>query len=129
MFLKFKIDLCYMSNSQGNFYFYLFLLFLVEATNFPTIVISSLLRIHREDAVHYLRVNEHLMTRRRIFGGILDAKSLQSLKTKRAICYPFSFIVHNSKPVGHQVVDILLVYTLTDPFSFSNIWPKLEMVL
>ncbi|KDO55898.1 uncharacterized protein LOC102608613 isoform X1 [Citrus sinensis] len=79
---------------------------------------SSLLRIHREDAVHYLRVNEHLMTRRRIFGGILDAKSLQSLKTKRAICYPFSFIVHNSKPVGHQdLVGLLVSVLLLADFS------------
>ncbi|KAH9762728.1 Ephrin type-B receptor [Citrus sinensis] len=78
----------------------------------------SLLRIHREDAVHYLRVNEHLMTRRRIFGGILDAKSLQSLKTKRAICYPFSFIVHNSKPVGHQdLVGLLVSVLLLADFS------------
>lgn len=79
---------------------------------------SGLLIIHREDAVRYLRVNEHQMTRRRIFGGILDAKSLQSLKIKRALCYPSSFVVHNSKPVGHQdLVGLLISVLLLADFS------------
>ncbi|XVF34959.1 hypothetical protein REPUB_Repub18cG0103000 [Reevesia pubescens] len=51
--------------------------------------------------------SEHLRICQKIFGGILHAKSLRTLKMKRAICYPFSFIVYDTKPVGHQVVHFL----------------------
>ena len=61
------------------------------------------------DPLDHLRVSEHSMMCKKIFGGILYAKSLRMLKEKKAICYPFSFIVHNTKPVGHQVVKMLVV--------------------
>jgi hypothetical protein len=47
--------------------------------------------------------NESLMRRRRTFGSILDANSIQVLEEKREIFYLLSFILHNTKPVGHQV--------------------------
>ena len=47
--------------------------------------------------------NESLMRRRRIFGSILDANSVQEIEEKREIFYLLSFILHNTKPVGHQV--------------------------
>ncbi|XP_044463835.1 uncharacterized protein LOC123194611 isoform X2 [Mangifera indica] len=79
---------------------------------------SCLLRSSREGTLDYLRVSEHLMTRRRIYGGILLAKSLRTLKTKRTIYYPFSFVVHNSKPVGHQdLVGLLISILLLADFS------------
>lgn len=40
---------------------------------------------------------------KRAFGGIFDANSLQMLEEKRDIFYLLSFILHNTKPVGHQV--------------------------
>lgn len=41
--------------------------------------------------------------RRKIYGGILDINGLKVLEEKRDIFLVFSFLIHNSKPVGHQV--------------------------
>jgi hypothetical protein len=48
------------------------------------------------------RIKDALM-RKRITGGILDSNSLRTLKDRRNLLYPFSLILHNTKPVGHQV--------------------------
>jgi hypothetical protein len=48
------------------------------------------------------RVKDALM-RKRITGGILDSNTLRTLKDRRDLLYPFSLILHNTKPVGHQV--------------------------
>lgn len=40
---------------------------------------------------------------RRNYGGIITLDSLKSLKEKRYIPFLLSFVVHNTKPVGHQV--------------------------
>ncbi|KAF5726034.1 hypothetical protein HS088_TW23G00772 [Tripterygium wilfordii] len=69
---------------------------------------SRVLKAYRGDWPNYSRVCEHLMTCKRICGGILHSKSLRTLKTKRAISYPFSFILYNAKPVGHQVFGMLV---------------------
>ena len=61
---------------------------------------------HLREETHLNRAhgsNESLMGRRRTFGSILDAKSVQVFKEKREIFYLLSFILHNTKPVGHQV--------------------------
>ncbi|KAM3328622.1 hypothetical protein ACQJBY_026017 [Aegilops geniculata] len=55
-----------------------------------------------------------LFMRKRITGGILDSTTLRTLKDRRDFLYPFSLILHNSKPVGHQdlvglVISILLL--------------------
>ncbi|KAL4296133.1 hypothetical protein GQ457_12G022630 [Hibiscus cannabinus] len=68
----------------------------------------------RGDTVGCPGTSEHL----RMFGGILHAKNLQTLKLRRAICYPFSFIVYNTKPVGHQdLVGLLVSILLLGDFS------------
>ncbi|VAH73510.1 unnamed protein product [Triticum turgidum subsp. durum] len=59
------------------------------------------------------RIKDALM-RKRITGGILDSTTLRTLKDRRDFLYPFSLILHNSKPVGHQdlvglVISILLL--------------------
>jgi hypothetical protein len=48
------------------------------------------------------RVKDALM-RKRITGGVLDSNSLRTLRDRRDLFYPFSLILHNTKPVGHQV--------------------------
>jgi hypothetical protein len=48
------------------------------------------------------RIKDALM-RKRITGGVLNSNSLRTLKDRRDLFYPFSHILHNSKPVGHQV--------------------------
>ncbi|GLU09988.1 hypothetical protein SLE2022_268200 [Rubroshorea leprosula] len=73
---------------------------------------------HRSHSVAYLRAEEHLVSCKRICGGILRAKSLQRLKMRGSICYPFSFIVYNTKPVGHQdLVGLLISILLLGDFS------------
>ncbi|KAJ7973750.1 Ephrin type-B receptor [Quillaja saponaria] len=68
-------------------------------------------RIPRNQVDH-VRVNEHLMTSRRMAGEILNAKSLRTLKEKETISYPFTFIIYNTKPVGHQDLVGLIVSVL-----------------
>lgn len=71
----------------------------------------SFLRVHR-NLVHHLTSNEQLMIPRRMSYGILNAKSLKTLKEKVTINYPFAFIFYNTKPVGHQVVKYSLLSAL-----------------
>ncbi|KAI3915295.1 hypothetical protein MKX01_035554 [Papaver californicum] len=58
--------------------------------------------------------SENLVTLKGTYGGILDTFSLQVLDEKKNISYLCSFILNNTKPVGHQdlvglVISILLL--------------------
>lgn len=64
----------------------------------------SLLRSPGNPACH-MTGNEQLLLPRRIPGGILHPKSLRTLKEKKTIFYPFAFIIYNTKPIGHQVLN------------------------
>lgn len=44
-------------------------------------------------------------------GAALDVNNLQMLDEKRDIFYLLSFILQNTKPVGHQVSLVLIVST------------------
>ncbi|KAJ7958849.1 Ephrin type-B receptor [Quillaja saponaria] len=56
--------------------------------------------------------------RRRAFGAILDVNSLEVLDEKRDIFYLLSFILHNTKPVGHQdLVGLVISMLLLGDFS------------
>lgn len=48
------------------------------------------------------RTEENCM-RRKMHGVVLDVNNLQMLDEKRDIFYLLSFILQNTKPVGHQV--------------------------
>ncbi|XP_076923792.1 uncharacterized protein LOC143586032 [Bidens hawaiensis] len=76
-------------------------------------------------------INDY-MTEKKSYGRVLDVNSLKSLKENRQIIsYPLSFIIHNTKPVGHQdlvglVISMLLLgdfslilLTLLQLYSFS----------
>ena len=41
--------------------------------------------------------------RQKSYRGLIDTNSLQMLEEKRDMFYLLSFIVRNTKPVGHQV--------------------------
>lgn len=58
--------------------------------------------IHRGNPPGHLS-NEVTMMRKKICGGVLDTYSLRMLREKKDIFYPFSLILYNTKPVGHQV--------------------------
>ncbi|KAJ6994791.1 hypothetical protein NC653_017555 [Populus alba x Populus x berolinensis] len=58
------------------------------------------------------RNRDSYMRRKRIYGGIIDTNSLRMLEEKRDLFYLISFIVHNTKPVGHQDLVGLVISTL-----------------
>ncbi|URD89015.1 glycine-rich protein [Musa troglodytarum] len=79
-------------------------------------------------------MNREAVLHKRISGGVLDSSSLRMLEEKKKdLFYPFSLIVHNTKPVGHQdlvglVISILLLadfslvlLTLLQLYSFSMV--------
>ncbi|XP_059638281.1 uncharacterized protein LOC132280165 isoform X2 [Cornus florida] len=79
---------------------------------------SRLLSTHQGKALNHLRVSEHLMTNKRIFRGISHIKSLQKLGENKNIFYPLSFIIHNTKPIGHQdLVGLVISILLLGDFS------------
>lgn len=65
------------------------------------------------------RTDDNYM-RRQIHGAALDVNNLQMLDEKRDIFYLLSFILQNTKPVGHQVFLVLIVFTdLVDKIASS----------
>ncbi|PKA55884.1 hypothetical protein AXF42_Ash014556 [Apostasia shenzhenica] len=84
-----------------------------------------------EAEIVHLRSREAAQRRSRIIGVIIDSQSLRRLEDKKDIFYPVSFVMHNTKPVGHQdlvglVISILLLgdfslvlLTLLQLYSFS----------
>ncbi|PWA99263.1 hypothetical protein CTI12_AA010250 [Artemisia annua] len=68
---------------------------------------------HRVNVVEPRRESELLMTHRRASGWILNQDSLRTLR-ENMLWYPLSFIICNTKPIGHQdlvglVISILLL--------------------
>ncbi|PPD77330.1 hypothetical protein GOBAR_DD25754 [Gossypium barbadense] len=56
--------------------------------------------------------------RRRSYGSLIDTNNLQMLEEKRDMFYLLSFIVHNTKPVGHQdLVGLVISMLLLGDFS------------
>lgn len=64
----------------------------------------------RDGSSGNLPENETIVTRKRI-SGVLDTCSLRVLEHRRDIFYPFSLMVHNTKPIGHQVISTLSILT------------------
>lgn len=56
---------------------------------------------------------------KRAYEGILDTNKLQMLEEKRDIFYLLSFILHNTKPVGHQV-SVMLITAKVDLHAIAN---------
>ncbi|KAL8171635.1 hypothetical protein V2J09_023439 [Rumex salicifolius] len=64
------------------------------------------------------RNNENLLRPRRAYGVILDSNSLYSVRESRDLFFPFSLILHNTKPVGHQdLVGLVISILLLGDFS------------
>lgn len=47
---------------------------------------------------------EAVLRRKRVNGSIIDRHNVHTLDDKKDIFYPLSFVMHNTKPVGHQVL-------------------------
>ncbi|WCJ29541.1 hypothetical protein M5689_011168 [Euphorbia peplus] len=64
------------------------------------------------------RGNENYPRRRKGYGGSIDTNSLQMLEEKRDVFWILSFIIHNTKPVGHQdLVGLVISMLLLGDFS------------
>ncbi|KAK4340762.1 hypothetical protein RND71_039263 [Anisodus tanguticus] len=65
-----------------------------------------------------LRGDEKSTVKQKFYGGILDIDSLKMLKEKRDVFYVLSFLIHNTKPVGHQdLVGLVISILLLGDFS------------
>ena len=65
------------------------------------------LQRNRAHLSSHRRIEDNYM-RRRTHGAALDVNNLHMLDEKRDIFYLLSFILHNTKPVGHQVCCIAI---------------------
>ncbi|KAF6164272.1 hypothetical protein GIB67_010242 [Kingdonia uniflora] len=74
--------------------------------------------IHADNPLGHLRNGANNTMTRRICGGVLDTCVLRTLKEKNDIFYPFSYIIHNTRPVGHQdLVGLVISVLLLGDFS------------
>ncbi|PIA64560.1 hypothetical protein AQUCO_00100200v1 [Aquilegia coerulea] len=71
--------------------------------------------IHRDNHLN----SESLVTRKKIFGEIVDYQSLRMVEDRKDIFFPLSFVLHNTKPVGHQVDLVGLVISILLLGDFS----------
>uniref|UniRef100_A0A803LBH3 DUF8003 domain-containing protein n=1 Tax=Chenopodium quinoa TaxID=63459 RepID=A0A803LBH3_CHEQI len=75
---------------------------------------------HWEDSLldNVSKTDEYLMRQKRSYGAILDIENIRDLEEKRDIFFPFSLILHNTKPVGHQdLVGLFISILLLGDFS------------
>lgn len=105
------MDLYYPGGSHGKTFFLILLVLYLYSFEliFSLPVNFSLPRVQRDGQLENQKVSEQIMARRGIIGGILHSKNLRTLKLRRTIYYPFAIILHNSKPVGHQVIQMLIL--------------------
>ncbi|CAN4084720.1 unnamed protein product [Withania somnifera] len=69
-------------------------------------------------AFDLVRVNEHATMQKRMPGEILNDKNLEALKDQLTLCYPFYYIIRNTRPVGHQdVIGLVISILLLGDFS------------
>ncbi|KAK8543142.1 hypothetical protein V6N13_136324 [Hibiscus sabdariffa] len=62
--------------------------------------------------------SEGFARRQRGYGRVIDTNNIQMLEEKRDMFYLLSFIVHNTKPVGHQdLVGLVISMLLLGDFS------------
>lgn len=60
------------------------------------------------------------MSQRRIGGGVIDRLTLRSLEDRRNFLFPFSLILHNVRPFGHQdLVGLIISILLLGDFSLT----------
>ncbi|KAL3844214.1 hypothetical protein ACJIZ3_001617 [Penstemon smallii] len=85
---------------------------------------STAICIYRKDETSYKTLlgqtqnSTECSSRRNISGGILDSSSLKVLEEKRDLFFIPSFLIHNTKPVGHQdLVGLVISILLLGDFS------------
>ncbi|KAJ8632040.1 hypothetical protein MRB53_025376 [Persea americana] len=66
----------------------------------------------------------HALSRKRVTGGlnggIINETTLRSLEYKRNFLFPFSLLLHNTRPIGHQdTVQLLITIMLLGDFTVT----------
>ncbi|TYI76864.1 hypothetical protein E1A91_D06G106500v1 [Gossypium mustelinum] len=134
-----RIDLAWSQATPGNYRQYGLLVYSVEEENEPIclgntnggVKTETFSRVKttdmpnesgspREDVplTQGHRSSEGFARRKRSYRGLIDANSLQKLEEKRDIFYLLSFILHNTKPGGHQdLVGLVISMLLLGDFS------------
>lgn len=77
-------------------------------------------RFHWEEPLleHVNNRDYHFMRQKKSYGAILDIDNVQTLEERRDFFFPFSLILHNTKPVGHQdLVGLVISVLLLGDFS------------
>ncbi|GLT85498.1 hypothetical protein SLE2022_036870 [Rubroshorea leprosula] len=129
-----RIDLAWFHATPCGYCQYGLLVYAVEEDNEPTSIgytdeavrtnplsrvkssLGERLTGHPRDDV--LLTQRHHLRRKRGYRGLIDTNSLKMLEEKRDIFYLLSFLVHNTKPVGHQdLVGLVISMLLLGDFS------------
>ncbi|XP_071701342.1 uncharacterized protein [Rutidosis leptorrhynchoides] len=134
-----RVDLALFQATNGNSFQYGLL---VSSVRVDGTIRSNNDITFQEDSTHDSReqkdsnqvhvvANDNNMTQKKSYIMVLDINSLKALKENRDVFFPLSFIIHNTKPVGHQdlvglVISMLLLadfslvlLTLLQLYSFS----------
>ncbi|XVF89135.1 hypothetical protein PTKIN_Ptkin19aG0106100 [Pterospermum kingtungense] len=134
-----RIDLAWFQAAPGGYHHYGLLVYSIEEESEPTSfgntdggvrteLLSSVKTTYMQNQSSYpredARLNQGLPTRegfarrKRSYRGLIDTNSLQMLEEKRDMFYLLSFILHNTKPVGHQdLVGLVISMLLLGDFS------------
>ncbi|XP_022729644.1 uncharacterized protein LOC111284857 isoform X3 [Durio zibethinus] len=133
-----RVDLAWIQAASGGYRHYGLLVYSIEEENesislgntdggvrtelscLKTTRMQNQSGYRREDAFlkQGHRSSEGFARRKRSYRGLIDTNSLQMLEEKRDMFYLLSFIVHNTKPVGHQdLVGLVISMLLLGDFS------------
>ncbi|KAA3477507.1 1-aminocyclopropane-1-carboxylate deaminase [Gossypium australe] len=134
-----RIDLAWFQATPGNYRQYGLLVYSVEEENEPIclgntnggVKTETFSRVKTTDMPNESgsprqdvpltqghQSSEGFARRKRSYRGLIDANSLQKLEEKRDIFYLLSFILHNTKPGGHQdLVGLVISMLLLGDFS------------
>ncbi|XP_042002444.1 uncharacterized protein LOC121751713 [Salvia splendens] len=129
------VDLAWFQATTDGYYHYGLLIYSVEEFNRVSFVCHD--GESGDDEQHSRAVGVHLKDgssnksflgrtqasaegnlRGKIYGGVLDFDSLKVLEEKRDLLFILSFLIHNTKPVGHQdLVGLVISILLLGDFS------------
>ncbi|KAL8209856.1 hypothetical protein R6Q57_006588 [Mikania cordata] len=132
-----RLDLAFFEATSGEYYQYGILVSSVGETDLMSIENTDTTTQHEQhssndnfssddlasETSEYTSLIQHRNPEKNIiqkssYGRILDLSSLQAFEEKRDIFFPFSFLIHNTKPVGHQdLVGLVISMLLLGDFS------------
>ncbi|XP_023757599.1 uncharacterized protein LOC111906089 [Lactuca sativa] len=108
-----RVDLASFKATSGDSFQYGLVVSAVQAQDQPQLDHSHI----EEDEDSEMKVDDN-KKQTKSYGRVLDINSLKTLEEKRDVLFPLSFIIYNTKPVGHQdVVGLVISVILLGDFS------------